>query len=63
MLTNAVMVAVWLKVYVVEVKVEVVWTNGVSVENPALSTGHSSAMKPMLLPRRHLKEVQSMDYI
>ena len=35
----------------------------VSSENSALSTGWCSAVKPMLLPRCHLKEVQSMVYI
>jgi len=33
-----VVVAVWVKVYVVEVKLEVVWTDEVFAENPDLST-------------------------
>ncbi len=51
------------KVYVVEVKVEVVWMDGVSTENLALSIGERSEMKPMLLPHHHLKEFQSLGYI
>ena len=45
--------AVWAKVYVMEVNVEVVWMDEVFVENPALSTGQRSAVKPVLFPRHH----------
>ena len=53
----------WVKVYVVEVKVEVVWADEASAENPVLSTRQRSMVNLVLLPCRHLKEVQSMDYI
>jgi len=35
----------------------------VFAENHALSTKQRSTVKPVLLPHRHLKEFQSMDYI
>ena len=60
----AVVVAeVWVKVYVVEVKMEVGWMDDVSVGNPILSARQHSTVRLVSFPRRRLKEVQSMGYI
>jgi len=56
-------VAVWVKVYVVEVKVEVVWVDEVFTENPTLSTVQRFLVRLVPLPCRHLKEVLSICYI
>jgi len=58
-----VVVVVWAKMYVVEVKVKVAWTDDVFVENLALSTRQCFAVRLVLLPCHHSKEVRSMDYI
>lgn len=57
------MVVVWEKVYAVEVKMEVVWADGVFVRTLALLTGQCFAVKPMLLLRRHSEEAKSAGYI
>ena len=54
---------VWVKVYVVEVKVEVGWMDDVSAKNPVLLVGPHSVMRLMPFPRRHSRDVQSMGYI
>ena len=53
----------WAKVYVVEVKVEVVWVGEVFVETLALLTTQRSVVKTVLLLRRHSEEVQLVGYI
>ena len=57
------MVAVWEKVYVVEVKMEVVWVDVVFTGTLALLIGQRSVDKPMLLLHRHSEEAQSPSYI
>ena len=57
------MVAVWAKVYAMEVKVEVAWADEVFVKNLTLSTIHRFVLRPVQLPRLFLKEVLSMGYI
>ena len=59
----AVVVEVFTKVYAVEVKVEVVWEDGVFIKTLALLTRQRSTMKPVLLLRRHSEEAQSVGYI
>lgn len=56
-------VAMWVKVYVVEVKMEVVWADGVFVGTLALLTRQHSMVKHVLLLRRHSEEAQSVGYI
>ena len=55
-------VAVWVKIYAVEVKEEVVWMDELFVETLVLLTGKCFDVKPMLLLHRHSKEAQSMCY-
>ena len=53
----------WAKVYVVGVKVDVVWADEVFAESLAISTVQHFAMR-LVLPRHHRsKEVLSMGYI
>lgn len=54
---------VWVKVYVVEVKVELVWVDEVFAENLSLSTVQCFVVRLVRLPHRHLKKVLSMGYI
>ena len=54
---------VWVKVYAVEVKMEVVWVGEVFAETLALLTRQHSAMKLVLLLCCHLEEAQSVVYI
>lgn len=56
-------VVVWVKAYVVEVKMEVVCVDGVFAGILVLSIEHHSVKKPVLLPRHHSEEVQSVGYI
>ena len=56
-------VAVWAKVYAMEVNMEVVQADGVYVGTLSLLTGQRSTMKPALLLRRHSEEAQSAGYI
>jgi len=60
-------VVVWVKVYTmevnVEVKVEVVWTDEVFAETLALLTGQCFVVKLALLPHCHLEGARSMGYI
>lgn len=53
----------WAKGYVVEVKMEVAWEDGVFAGTLALLAGQRSMEKPMLLLRRHSEEAQSVGYI
>ena len=46
-----------------EVKMEVVWVDGVFTGTPALSTEQCSTEKPVVLPHRHSEEVQLAGYI
>lgn len=55
--------AVWAKVYAMEVKVEVEWVDDVSMENLVLSAGPHSTVRLVPLLCRHSKEVQSTGYI
>jgi len=52
-------VAVWAKVY----DVEVVWVNGVFAGTVVLLTGQRYAVKPVLLLRCYSEEAQSTGYI
>ena len=54
---------VWEKVYVVEVKVEVVWTDEVFLATLALLTRQCSTVNLVLLPCCHSMEAQSTSYI
>jgi len=54
---------VWVKVYDVEVKMEVVWMDEAFTETIALLTGQCSAVKPVFLPRYHSEGAQSIGYI
>ena len=56
-------VVVWTEVYVVEVKMEVVWVDGLFAGTLALLTGQHSVVKPVLLLHHHSEEVQSTGYI
>jgi len=49
---------VWVKVYDVEVKMEVVWADGVFVGTLALLTKQHSTTKRVLLLRCHSEEAQ-----
>ena len=51
------------KVYVVEVKVEVAWANEIFTKNLTLSTIQSFVVRPILLPRHDPKRVLSMGCI
>ena len=57
------MVAMWAKMYAMEVIADVGWVDGVFVGTLALSTEQSFVEKPVLLPHRHSEEVQSVGYI
>ena len=50
-------VVMWVKVYVVEVNVELGWVDGIFVGTIVLLTEQFSMVKHVLFPHRHSKEV------
>ena len=56
-------VAVWAKVYAMEVKTKVAWADEVFAGTFTLLTRQRSVVNPVLLLRRHSEEAQSVGYI